>query len=67
VGFEGRGSENSSLSDSSYQEKREGQVMRGLKYVRDRVVGLFDFQKPEHPDSSSHTRSSRTGSWNEEA
>jgi hypothetical protein len=67
VGFEGRGSENSSLSDSSYQEKREGQVMRGLKYVRDRVAGLFNFQKPEHTDSSSHTRSSRTGSWNEEA
>jgi hypothetical protein len=66
VGFEGRESEKSSLSDSYYQEKREGIVMRSLKFGRDRVVGLF-FQKPEHTDSSSHTRSNRTGSLNEEA
>jgi hypothetical protein len=62
VGFEGRESENSSLSDSHSREKREGKVIRGLKYVRDGVVELVNFQKSEHSDSASHTRPSRTRS-----
>jgi hypothetical protein len=73
VGFEGHETENSSLSDNSYREKREGKMLRRLKYVRDRVVELFNFKKPVHTDSGSHTGSSRhtnsgrSGSWTDDA
>jgi hypothetical protein len=53
VGFENRGSDQMSFSESSFRSKKEGKVLRGLKYVRDRGVKLLNFKKPAYSESSS--------------